>query len=145
MVNGQAEAVAIGFSPWVRFILLTRSFYPVPQFRCNRPSVRLIQHLAGDLGLNMERSRRLLALLPCWELMPCSPEDRRACIAMRDPIHPCWMTKKTECARKGINCRECNVYRNAAYCTPVMKALLYDAPDSKSNETLNSTTTSEDR
>lgn len=96
--------------------------------------VRMIQHLVGDLGLNMEGIRRLLALLPCWELMPCTTEDRRNCIAMRDPVHPCWATRKTECARKGLNCRECTVYRNAAYATPVIKALLYDPEEKKVNE-----------
>ena len=91
--------------------------------------VKMIQHMVNDLGLNMEGIRRLLALLPCWELMPCSEIDRRNCIAMRDPIHPCWMTRKTECAKKGLNCRECDVYRNAAYATPVIKALLFEVDD----------------
>ncbi len=93
--------------------------------------VRMIQHMVGDLGLNMEGIRRLIALLPCWELMPCSPDDRRKCIALQDPVHPCWMTKRTECARRGVNCRDCNVYRNAAYCTTVIKALLYQSDHSK--------------
>ncbi len=88
--------------------------------------VRMIKHLVNDLGLNMEGIRRLLALLPCWELMPCTKEQRNRCIAAADPRHPCWMTPRTECARLGHNCRECNVYRNGAYATPVIKALLYD-------------------
>lgn len=93
--------------------------------------VRMIQHLVGELGLNMEGIRRLLALLPCWELMPCSGDDRARCIAMLDPVHPCWMTQGTECAKKGVNCRDCAVYRKAAYCTTVMKALLYEVPENE--------------
>ena len=103
--------------------------------RADLNRVRMIQHMVGDLGLNMEGIRRLLALLPCWELMPCTKEDRQKCIALKDPVHPCWMTRRTECARKNLVCRDCSVYRNAAYCTTVIKALLYEVePDDAKTE-----------
>lgn len=86
--------------------------------------VRVIQHLIGGLGLNIEGIRRLMALLPCWTLMPCPEEDRRKCIAALDPIHQCWMTSQSEYARKGVSCRECTVYQKAIYVTPVFKASL---------------------
>ena len=33
--------------------------------------VRNVQHLIQDLRLNIEGIRRMQALLPCWELLPC--------------------------------------------------------------------------
>ncbi|MHC4710150.1 MAG: MerR family transcriptional regulator, partial [Planctomycetota bacterium] len=36
--------------------------------------VQNIQHLIQDLGLNTEGIRRMQALLPCWDLLPCSAE-----------------------------------------------------------------------
>lgn len=35
-------------------------------------------------GLNLEGIRRLMALLPCWELKPCTAELRQKCPAYND-------------------------------------------------------------
>jgi MerR family transcriptional regulator/heat shock protein HspR len=94
--------------------------------------VKIIQHLINDLGLNMEGIRRLLALLPCWRLKPCSDEEKQNCEAVSNARQPCWMVKETECARRGLDCRLCNVYRFGAYCTEAMKSLLlnlYEPPE----------------
>lgn len=101
--------------------------------RADLKRIRMIQHLIGQLGLNMEGIRRLVALLPCWELKPCSAEEKAKCKAVRDSVHPCWMVNESECRRQGIDCRLCSVYRYGAYCTEVMKSLLYDI-DNKGNK-----------
>ena len=88
--------------------------------------IRIIQHIINTLGLNIEGIRRLLALLPCWQLKPCTDEDKKSCRAVADAVKPCWMIQETECARKGYDCRQCNVYRYGAYCTEAMKALLHN-------------------
>ncbi len=93
--------------------------------------IKMIQHMVSDLGLNMEGIRRLLALLPCWKLKPCTTEDQESCHAMKDHLHPCWMTDVTECARNGADCRSCTVYRYGAYCTDVIKQLLYADDEGK--------------
>jgi MerR family transcriptional regulator/heat shock protein HspR len=87
--------------------------------------IEIIQHMINNLGLNMEGIRRLLALLPCWSLKPCSAEDKARCVAVAEPIRPCWMVEDSECARAGAICRDCSVYRYGAYCTETMKALLH--------------------
>ena len=88
--------------------------------------IEIIQHMINGLGLNMEGIRRLLALLPCWSLKPCPAEDKARCVAVAEPIRPCWMVEDSECARAGANCRECSVYRYGAYCTDTMKALVHN-------------------
>lgn len=93
--------------------------------------IGMIQHLIRDLGLNVEGVRRLLALLPCWDLKLCSERDRRTCDAVHDTLHPCWMVNETKCARKGFDCRECEVYRYGAYCAVTMKMLLHRIGESK--------------
>lgn len=103
--------------------------------RADIKRIRIIQHIINNLGLNIEGIRRLLALLPCWRLKPCSEEEKSACKAVSDAVRPCWMIKETECARRGLDCRLCNVYRYGAYCTEAMKALLYNL-----DETTNDTT-----
>ena len=94
--------------------------------RADIDRVKMIQHLINGIGLNMEGIRRILALLPCWDLKPCPDEDRDKCQATIDHSMPCWMNNETECKAKGIDCRECKVYRCGAYAATVMKTLLHN-------------------
>jgi MerR family transcriptional regulator/heat shock protein HspR len=87
--------------------------------------VRGIQHLIQDLGLNMEGIRRLQALLPCWDLLPCGEETRKTCPAYKDTTRPCWMIKGLDCTRQGNECRVCAVYRFGSLCTEDIKQLLH--------------------
>lgn len=96
--------------------------------------IRIIQHIINDLGLNMEGIRRLLALLPCWRLKPCNETEKQVCEAVANAVRPCWMVRETECSRRGLDCRRCNVYRFGAYCTETMKALLHNLDGTTDNK-----------
>lgn len=101
--------------------------------------IRMIQRMINDIGLNMEGIRRLLALLPCWELRPCGEtcgrREASQCRARFDPERPCWMLDRSVCACSGEDCRNCNVYRYGAYCAETMKSLLHSGSDSNANNT----------
>ena len=72
-----------------------------------------IRYLLHEKGLNQEGLRRLLALMPCWEIQGCSPEAKAGCASCSERGTPCW-----DLARKsGPNsnrCFECAVYLTAA-------------------------------
>ena len=91
--------------------------------------VRNIQHMIQELGLNIEGIRRMQALLPCWDLLPCNGPTRKSCPAYKDNTHPCWMIKGVDCASQGNECRRCAVYRFGSLCTEDIKRLLYDQND----------------
>ena len=88
--------------------------------------VRNIQHMLQDLGLNVAGIRRMQALLPCWDLLPCDPETRKNCPAYKDNTQPCWTIRGLDCAPQGNECRRCPVYRFGSLCTEDIKRLLYD-------------------
>ena len=89
--------------------------------------IRNIQRMIQDLGVSIEGIRRLQALLPCWELLPCSPQRREACPAHQDNTRPCWMIKGLDCQPShGNECRECVIYRFGSLCTEEIKSLVYD-------------------
>jgi MerR family transcriptional regulator/heat shock protein HspR len=93
--------------------------------RADIKRINMIQHLINQDGLNIEGIRRLLALLPCWDLRLCSPEDKSKCKAVLDALRPCWMVRESECLRRGYDCRQCEVYRYGAYCAVTMKMLVH--------------------
>jgi MerR family transcriptional regulator/heat shock protein HspR len=88
--------------------------------------VRTIHHTIQDLGLNIEAIRRMQALLPCWDLLPCSEDMRQGCPAYQARTRPCWTIKGLSCAPQGNECRQCAVYRYGSMCTENIKALLHD-------------------
>jgi len=88
--------------------------------------VRSIQHLIQDLGLNTEGIRRMQALLPCWDLLPCSAQTRKRCPSYDDITQPCWVIKWLGCAPKANECRQCVVYRLGSLCTEEIKRLVHD-------------------
>ncbi len=91
--------------------------------------VRNIQHMIQELGLNTEGIRRMQAILPCWEMLPCSPEARQKCPAYQEDARPCWMVKGIKCGRQQSGCRRCSVYRLVSLRTQHIKRLLHDQKD----------------
>ena len=92
--------------------------------------IRNIQRMIQDLGLNIKGIQRLQAMLPCWELLPCNPEQRGMCLAFQDTSRPCWMIKRQNCTLPGGNeCRQCVVYRFGSLCTEQIKNLVHDQND----------------
>lgn len=92
--------------------------------------IQTIQHLLKKLGFNFEGIRRMQALLPCWNLLPCSHEDcikkeHDQCPALNDNSKPCWMIHDAHCTVQGNECRKCIVYRFGSLCTEDIKELLH--------------------
>jgi MerR family transcriptional regulator/heat shock protein HspR len=91
--------------------------------------IRHIQHLIQDLGLNIEGIRRMQALVPCWDLLPCTAEVRAHCPAYGERSRPCWAIKGLDCASQGNSCRQCVVYRLGSLCTDEIKSLVLQQDD----------------
>jgi hypothetical protein len=92
--------------------------------------IKVIQHMLKDLGFNIESIRRMQALLPCWDLLPCENNIRDKCSAFRDNTKPCWMMKDAHCTLQGNECRKCLVYRFGSLCAENIKELLHNQSSS---------------
>lgn len=99
--------------------------------RADIKRINMIKHMINDLGLNLVGIRRLLALLPCWDLKLCSKKERQSCGATTDGSQPCWMIKANRSGAQRWDCRQCEVYRYGAYCAVTMKMLVHGAGDVK--------------
>ena len=80
------------------------------------PWVRTILRLVREARLNFAGIRRLLALLPCWELKQCGYPSRVNCPVIQDPSKPCWMNRSCCKALSPHDCYFCPVYRSAPSC-----------------------------
>ncbi len=99
--------------------------------------LRTIQHLIKNLGFNIEGIRRMEAILPCWDLLPCTEEIRNNCMAFKGSTKPCWMIKDAHCTVQGNECRKCAVYRFGTLHTEGIKLLVHSSTDgNKQRETI---------
>jgi MerR family transcriptional regulator/heat shock protein HspR len=71
--------------------------------------INCVRYLIHKKGLNQEGLRRLLALIPCWEIKGCSEQSKAECAAVKERGAPCWELAR----RSGTNsrtCHTCQVY-----------------------------------
>jgi MerR family transcriptional regulator/heat shock protein HspR len=74
--------------------------------------ISCIRYLLHEKGLNQEGLRRLLALIPCWDIKGCSPEARLNCASWQDRSAPCWDIARRADTRPN-ECYGCEVYLSA--------------------------------
>lgn len=74
--------------------------------------IRCIRELIHQKGLNIKGIRRLLTVMPCWEVKDCPKEIRAKCRAVVDRTLPCWAIADKHC-KDADKCRSCKVYLEA--------------------------------
>ncbi|MBW1980380.1 MAG: MerR family transcriptional regulator [Deltaproteobacteria bacterium] len=72
--------------------------------------LKCLRKLIHEDGLNIAGIKKLLTLASCWEIRRCSEEERKNCPAVLDFPVPCWELKPKACAKKGMECPECEVF-----------------------------------
>jgi MerR family transcriptional regulator/heat shock protein HspR len=85
--------------------------------------VHTILRLVRQVRLNFAGIRRLLALLPCWELRQCGFQNKQNCPVVQDASKPCWMNRACCKSLSAHDCYFCPVYRSAPS-SENLKALL---------------------
>ena len=78
--------------------------------------IRCIREMIEKKGLNFAGIKWVLSLIPCWDLLPCSENDRKTCDAFKNSTLPCWSVpyKSEKCQH--AECRECHVYQDLSNC-----------------------------
>jgi MerR family transcriptional regulator/heat shock protein HspR len=85
--------------------------------------IRCIRTMIEEKGLNLAGIRMMLSAIPCWELKPCSEEDRKNCEAYIDSSQPCWQTEVRGEICSQNDCHECSVYLHSAECRDLKSIL----------------------
>jgi MerR family transcriptional regulator/heat shock protein HspR len=89
------------------------------------PWIATLLRLVREEGLNFAGIRRLLALIPCWDVNGCGEEHKASCRQLATSAQPCWI--QHSCCIPLEDCYACEVYRTASQCEN-LKALLAAGP-----------------
>jgi len=71
-----------------------------------------IRNTINESKISIAGIKSIYSLIPCWEITGCSESDRVKCDAYKSHSSPCWSFKHTENVCAGLNCRNCEVYKN---------------------------------
>ncbi len=82
-----------------------------------------IRDFIENKGLNIAGIRLMFSTIPCWDLKPCSQEERNNCPAYLDSHNPCWVIKSQTPGCKEDDCRQCPVYLQTDQCNGIKDIL----------------------
>ncbi len=92
--------------------------------KADYPWIATVIRLVREERLNFAGIRRLLALLPCWDIRACGIVRKHDCSIISGAAEPCWIGHA--CCQPG-DCYACEVYRAACRCEN-LKAFLASGP-----------------
>ncbi len=89
----------------------------IERLRCIRKAIN--EDKIGIAGI-----QRIHALIPCWEILPCTQKDREHCNAFKSHQVGCWTYnhKNNVCEKK--DCRLCKVYKKAMDCNSIKNSII---------------------
>jgi DNA-binding transcriptional MerR regulator len=78
--------------------------------------INCIRSAINESKISINGIKTIYSMMPCWEVINCSKEDRSRCSAYLRHSGPCWAVKgdETICADK--DCRNCSVYQDYGEC-----------------------------
>lgn len=85
--------------------------------------IECIRKAINESKISINGIKTIYSLIPCWELVKCSEEDKKNCSAYNQHNQPCWSSRhpNTICEKK--YCRECEVYKNYVQCGKVKELI----------------------
>ena len=69
-----------------------------------------------NLKLVLMELKTIYSLIPCWEVVKCSEEDRKVCNAFQSHEQPCWTFTHPNTLCENRDCKECEVYTEYSQC-----------------------------
>ncbi len=76
-----------------------------------------IRDMITEKGLNIEGIRRIMSMIPCWNIYPkCSIEENPDCPAYTQTTAPCWALTNKPPICENQDCYRCPVYQMHIEC-----------------------------
>lgn len=78
--------------------------------------LRCIRRAINESKISINGIKTIYSLIPCWEVVKCSKDDRKKCNAFKSHEQPCWTFNHPNTICENRNCRECEVYEKYSQC-----------------------------
>ena len=78
--------------------------------------LRCIRRAINESKISINGIKTIYSLIPCWEVIQCSDEDRANCNAFMSHEQPCWTFTHPNTTCENRDCNECEVYTMYSQC-----------------------------
>lgn len=85
--------------------------------------VECIRRAINEKKISVNGIKAIYSLIPCWEVVNCSDEDRNVCGAYNSEEQPCWTFSHPNTICEIKSCRECEVYTEYSNCGTIKNLL----------------------
>jgi MerR family transcriptional regulator, heat shock protein HspR len=81
--------------------------------------VECIRRSINKLKISINGIKAIYSLIPCWEIIKCSAEDRKICKAYNGHNKPCWTYDHPGTICEKQHCRNCQIYKKYSDCNDI--------------------------
>ncbi|MCL5992014.1 MAG: MerR family transcriptional regulator [Bacteroidetes bacterium] len=85
--------------------------------------LKCIRHAITEKKFSIPAIKTIYSLIPCWDIVQCSNDDREKCESYNGHGEPCWTYKHIDNCCSGRVCRSCDVYKHYANCDRIKDAI----------------------
>ena len=85
--------------------------------------IECIRRAITEKKMSINGIRTMYSLIPCWDIVNCSEEDKNNCQAYEGHSQPCWSYSHPGTVCETISCRECDVYKNFVDCEKIKDSI----------------------
>ena len=85
--------------------------------------INCIRSAINDKKLSIAGIKLVYSLIPCWDIVKCSLEEKINCEAYNKNSDPCWTFKHKDNVCANSSCRDCLVYREFTDCHKVKESI----------------------
>lgn len=86
--------------------------------------LRCIRRAINESKISINGIKTIYSLIPCWEVVQCSEEDRKICNAFKNHEQPCWTFNHPSTTCEDKDCRDCNVYTQYSKCGSIKELII---------------------
>ena len=89
--------------------------------------LRCIRRNITEEKISIEGIKRIYGMIPCYDIIHCSPQERESCPVFHSHSGGCWTMAHAHsvCAEK--DCRTCDVYKLSANCHSIKELIFRSA------------------
>ena len=91
--------------------------------RADIERIECVRRAITEKKISINGILAMYSLIPCWDIVNCSEEDRNKCQAYAGHSKPCWSYPHPGTTCETLVCRDCDVYKNFADCEKIKESI----------------------
>jgi MerR family transcriptional regulator/heat shock protein HspR len=91
--------------------------------RADVERLECVRHAITEQKISISGIRHMQSLVPCWQIVKCTPEERHQCPAFCNHEGGCWTYHHLSNACASRDCRTCEVYQQATTCAGIKQII----------------------